>query len=64
MAHKYASAGEITEAILANTLSTNIVPFSERRQWNCVLGGTGVIDTNCFANKELCRKKACCCKCY
>lgn len=36
MAHKYASAGEITEAILANTLSTNIVPFSERQQ-NCVL---------------------------
>lgn len=41
MAHKYASAGEITEAILANTLSTNIVPFSERRQQNCVLGGGG-----------------------
>lgn len=39
MAHKYASAGEITEAILANTLSTNIVLFSERRQRNCVLGG-------------------------
>jgi len=42
MAHKYASAGEITEAILANTLSTNIVPFSERRQQNCAVeGGTG-----------------------
>lgn len=39
MAHKYASAGEITEAILANTLSTNIVTFSERRQQNCMLGG-------------------------
>lgn len=39
MAHKYASAGEITEAILANTLSTNIVTFSERRQQNCLLGG-------------------------
>lgn len=41
MAHKYASAGEITEAILANTLSTNTVPFSERRQPNCVLGVGG-----------------------
>lgn len=41
MAHKYASAGEITEAILANTLSTNIVLFSGRRQRNCVLGAGG-----------------------
>lgn len=41
MAHKYASAGEITEAILANTLSTNIVTFSERRQQNCLVGGGG-----------------------
>lgn len=39
MAHKYAFAGEITEAILANTLSTNIVTFSERRQQNCLFGG-------------------------
>lgn len=43
MAHKYASAREITGAILANALSTNIVPFSEGRQQNCVLRGTGLL---------------------
>lgn len=52
MAHKYASAGEITEAILANALHTNTVRCSERKQRNCLWGGTGLIDTNCFPTKN------------